>query len=137
MRLAPASLAILALAAATATTAGAGGRSSPSACANAWNHGASSSIRARIVARKPTAAFVSALASVTSISWTKTTESSTSGPGCSIRFILGNGHTLAVFGPWADNGRISRWSGPVASNRAIRFPRNSNVHADGTVGFHG
>jgi hypothetical protein len=135
VRLALASFAILALAA--ATTAGAGGRSSPSACANAWNHGAPDALRARIVAGKPTAAFITSHVSVMSVSWTKTTNASTGGPGCSIRFALGNGRTLAVWGAWQSGGRISCWSGPVESNRAIRFPRNSTVHADGTVGFHG
>jgi hypothetical protein len=72
-----------------------------------------------------------------SVSWTTTTRSTTSGPGCSIQFVLGNGHTLAVWGAWGSGGGISRWSGPVASNRLIRVPRNGNVHADGTVGFHG
>jgi hypothetical protein len=134
VRLALLSFAIVALAA--ATTAGAGGRSSPSACANAWNHGAPAALRARIVARKPTAAYISPQASVMSVSWTQTAESSTSGPGCTIQFVLSHGRTLAVWGAWRRGG-VLRWSGPVASNRAIRVPENGSVHADGTVGFHG
>jgi hypothetical protein len=123
-------LAVAALATATAQTL-------PSRCATAWNRTAPHALRARIVASNPRGAFINPGGStVTSVTWTKTGQSSSSAPGCSIVFVLHDGHVLAVSGAWA-RGAVAKWIGPVASNRVIPLPTNTTVHPDGTVGFHG
>lgn len=127
---------ILLVIAAVASSPLAGARTTPSACAVAWNKTSPVSLRARVIANKPRGAFIAASV-VSGINWTKNGGSrSTSGPGCSIQFILRNGGTLAVWGAWA-GGVISNWVGPVLSTHRIPFPANTAVHPDGSVGFHG
>jgi hypothetical protein len=133
MRFALASTFLVALA--TAAVSSASNLSQPSLCANIWNHSAPAALRAKIAAHKPRAAFISPRTSVTTYTWTKTSQSSLSASACSIHFVLRDG-TLAVWGK-LEGGHIARWLGPVPSKRPIRAPNNSSVHADGTVGYHG
>jgi hypothetical protein len=113
------------------------GYPSKSGCAVAWNRTAPAALRSSIAGDHPRGAFVNGAVSAGTVTWTKGGKStSTSGPGCGIQFILASGRTLAVWGTWRD-GRVPKWSGPVTSARPIPVPNNSNVHPDGTVGFHG
>jgi hypothetical protein len=135
VRLGIAVVAVSALASAIGMTATAG--NIPVRCASAWNHTAPNALRARIVASHPRGAFIDPHgSSVMSVTWTKAGQSSSSASGCGIQFVLHDGHVLAVWGAWA-NGGVAKWVGPVSSGRAVPLATNANVHADGTVGFHG
>jgi hypothetical protein len=112
--------------------------SSASSCAVAWNLGSTPSLRAKIVAEHPQGAFIGGGASVSTIVWSKgQTLTQSGGTGCSIQFVLSGGRTSTVFGAWK-NEAITTWVGPVISKPLqIVPPLNTNVHANGTVGFHG
>jgi hypothetical protein len=117
----------------------AGVRESPaSTCAVAWNHGSAVSLRMRVAAEHPRGAFINGGGvTIGTVTWSKgQSPAQTEGKGCAIQFILRDGRTLMVSGAWKD-GLITRWVGPVASDRAIPVPDNATVHTDGTVGFHG
>jgi hypothetical protein len=110
---------------------------SPSACALAWNHGVSATLRALVIRSHARAAFIDSRASVGTDTWTKGGgRTSTTSSGCSIQFILRSGKTLSVWGAWKA-GSVTTWRGPVPSGRAVPVPDNARVHTDGTVGFHG
>jgi hypothetical protein len=110
---------------------------SKSACAVAWNHGAPATLRSSIASDRPRGAFVTGQGTSLVVMWTKTGKyTTTPGDGCAIQFILGSGKTISVWGAWKD-GAVLKWSGPVTSPRPYPVPNNSNVRADGTVGFHG
>ena len=115
-------------------------RESPaSACAVAWNRGSTSSLRAKVAAEHPRGAFIdSGGTNVSTMTWSKgQTPTQSSATGCSIQFILNGGRTSTVFGPW-ENKAITKWVGPLINTRVtFPLPDNTNVHVDGTVGFHG
>jgi hypothetical protein len=117
---------------------GARSSSGATACAVAWNHGAASSLRARIVAAHPRGAFIDgAGATIGTVAWSKDGPvTQTRSQGCAIEFILARGDTLMVSGAWR-NGKIPRWIGPVPSRRPVPALDNATVRPDGTVGFHG
>ena len=133
-------VAVVGLAAAVGGAARGTGNPSKSGCAVAWNRTAPPALRSSIAGDHPRGAFVNSAVSVGRVTWTDATKggqsTSTSGPGCGIQFILASGRTLSVWGRWRDGG-VPKWSGPVPSARPIPVPNNSNVHPDGTVGFHG
>jgi hypothetical protein len=76
--------------------------------------------------------------SISTMTWSKgQTPTQSSGTGCSIEFVLGGRRTSTVFGEWT-NEAITKWLGPIISKPLpMPLPANTNVHADGTVGFHG
>lgn len=135
VRLSVAVVAVLVLALLVGFSAGA--QTLPSRCATAWNKSAPSVLRERVMAANPRGAFINPNgSSVMSVSWTKTSQSTRTAPGCSIQFVLRNGRSMVVWGALA-NGGVQKWFGPVKSSGAIPLPINTNVHTDGTVGFHG
>ncbi|MBV8080735.1 MAG: hypothetical protein JO186_10230 [Actinobacteria bacterium] len=102
------------------------------ACVDAWNTTANPALRARVAAEHPKAAYVDS-AVVIGVDWViggKTRSASRT--GCGIQFILANGHTLSVSGPW-DGSTVSAWTHPVPSARVVPVPRNASVQPDGTV----
>ena len=110
---------------------------SPSACAVAWNNHHAARLLAVIATNHPRGAFVNARTEVSTMTWTKSgTATSTASRGCHVEFILRNGTTLSVWGPWKD-GTVTSWTGPVPSRRRVTVPNNARVRSDGTVGFHG
>jgi hypothetical protein len=133
-------LALAVVAALCSCGAASASRESPaSSCAVAWNLGSTPSLRAAIVAEHPRGAFIDGGGTgVSTIVWSKgQTPTQSSGTGCSIQFVLSGGRTSTVFGAWK-NEAITKWVGPVISKPLqIVPPLNTNVHANGTVGFHG
>lgn len=115
----------------------AGALHTPAKCAVAWNHRATAQQRAVVTRAHPRGAFVDAHTVVGVDSVTKSGgTTSTSGPGCSIAFILRTGLTLNFWGNWFGS-TILGWHGPISSGRVFIVPNNARVHADGTIGFHG
>jgi hypothetical protein len=131
------SLVTVAIFAAPALAASGAAKPSKSACAVAWNRSAPATLRSSIASAHPRGAFVTGQGTSLVIFWTKGGKyTTTPSNGCAIKFILKGGTTISVWGAWKA-GSVPMWSGPVNSPRPVPVPNNSNVHADGTVGFHG
>src|SRR5712691_7548794 len=108
----------------SATAAASASVPSRSACAVAWNRGASARLHSTIANAHARGAFIN-LAVVDKDSFTRGGGStSTSKPGCSIAFILRDGETLNVWGAW-NAGKINLWFGPITSTHVYPVPNNA------------
>ncbi len=107
-----------------------------SRCAVAWNRDAGAPLLARVARTHARAARVDAHVTVTQDEWTQAgVISETSGPGCGIDFALANGRAIVAFGGWVGRDAMV-WRSHATVQMLVRS-LNADVHADGTVGFHG
>ena len=100
-------------------------------CVATWNAAPPSTGAARVAGRM---AVIKAVAKDTfSVSWTKGSSLSVTGPACSVAIFLPSGHTLVITRPWSGAHR-SHWEKPTVTTGLVsRKGVNAQVISGGML----